>query len=132
MRQQRNTIGAAGHDEAVLRLYHDQPLTYVVHGYHERPAAPRGATQGKTAGSFTKRYDIDQLVYAEVTDDVLAAIQREKQIKGWNRSKKVTLIEALNPRWKDLSEEWFGEARDGLSPFGEPPRSRGDSSLRSE
>jgi putative endonuclease len=37
-----------------------------------------------------------------------AAIRREKQIKGWLRSKKITLIEANNPGWRDLSEEWFG------------------------
>ena len=95
---------------------------------------PRRVQQhkGKTAGSFTKRYDIDQLVYAEATDDVRAGIQREKQIKGWNRSKKIALIEALNPQWKDLSVEWFGAAQDDRSTFGRLARGRGDSSLRSE
>jgi putative endonuclease len=38
---------------------------------------------------------------------VQAAIQREKQIKGWLRKKKIALIEAANPQWKDLSEGWY-------------------------
>ena len=48
----------------------------------------------------------DKLVYYEGTDDVESAIAREKQIKGWLRSKKVALIEKLNRRWRDLAEEW--------------------------
>jgi putative endonuclease len=42
-----------------------------------------------------------------MTTDVKAALCREKQIKGWLRSKKISLIEAENPEWKDLSAEWF-------------------------
>ena len=56
---------------------------------------------------FTKRYNITKLVYYEVTSDVSAAIEREKQIKGWLRRKKITLIEAMNPQWTDLGEGWF-------------------------
>jgi len=56
---------------------------------------------------FTKRYNITKLVYYEMTNDVQSAIEREKQIKGWLRRKKVALIEAMNPKWTDLSEEWF-------------------------
>ena len=55
---------------------------------------------------FTSRYAIDRLVYAEETNDVAAAIEREKQIKGWRRSKKVALIESVNPRWRDLRLDW--------------------------
>jgi putative endonuclease len=62
----------------------------------------------KLIRGFTKRYNITKLVYCESVDDIEAAIGREKQIKGWLRSKKVALIEATNPRWEDLSEEWFG------------------------
>lgn len=58
----------------------------------------------------TDRYRITRLVHFETTDDVLAAIAREKQIKGWRRSKKVALIEAGNPSWEDLAAEWFGGA----------------------
>jgi putative endonuclease len=56
--------------------------------------------------SFTARYNINRLVYFEVFGDIHDAIGREKQIKGWRRSKKVALIEAENPRWKDLSLDW--------------------------
>jgi putative endonuclease len=63
---------------------------------------------------FTSKYRIDRLVHFEAFNDVRAAIQREKQIKGWLRSKKVALIVSANPTWRDLSRGWFGdEARDG-------------------
>ncbi len=51
---------------------------------------------------FTKRYNVNHLVYFEHTHDVAAAIAREKQIKGWVREKKAALIESKNPRWVDL------------------------------
>ena len=51
----------------------------------------------------TSRYRINRLVYFEQTNDVHAAIAREKQIKGWVRKRKVALIESANPGWKDLS-----------------------------
>ncbi len=54
------------------------------------------------ASRFTARYGVVLLVYVESTDDVLAALRREKQIKAWRRSKKVALIESLNPQWEDL------------------------------
>ena len=53
---------------------------------------------------FTNKYNIDKLVYFEETNDIHAAISREKQIKGWLRKKKIALIESMNPGWKDLSE----------------------------
>ena len=56
---------------------------------------------------FTKKYNINRLIYYEETNDILAAINREKQIKGWRREKKIALIESSNPEWKDLSEDWF-------------------------
>jgi putative endonuclease len=56
--------------------------------------------------SFTSRYKVRKLVYFETTTGVRAAIEREKEIKGWRREKKVRLIEASNPSWKDLAEEW--------------------------
>jgi putative endonuclease len=55
---------------------------------------------------FTRRYNIDRLVYFEATNDVHAALAREKQLKGWLRKKKIALIESLNPEWKDLAERW--------------------------
>jgi len=62
----------------------------------------------KLAGHFSAKYNIMQLVYFETTDDVRAAIAREKQIKGWRRSKKIDLIQSMNPEWRDLSANWFG------------------------
>ena len=53
---------------------------------------------------FTKKYHVHKLIYFEYTDDVLAAIAREKQIKGWTRKKKNDLIESINPQWQDLSD----------------------------
>ncbi len=55
---------------------------------------------------FTRRYLVDRLVHYEATGDVLSAIAREKQIKGWSRSKKLALIESANPRWRDLSDDF--------------------------
>jgi len=55
---------------------------------------------------FTKKYNIRQLVYYEVTTDVRAAIEREKQIKRWRRSKRVDLIRRMNPTWRDLSDDF--------------------------
>jgi putative endonuclease len=63
--------------------------------------------KNKLVPGFTARYNISTLVYFEETPDVLSAIAREKQIKGWLRSKKISLIEAVNPQWFDLSAEWF-------------------------
>jgi putative endonuclease len=63
--------------------------------------------EGK-GGKFTAKYRVSKLVFFEVSDDVEAAIYREKQIKGGSRQKKVALIESMNPEWKDLYEEYFG------------------------
>ena len=59
----------------------------------------------KLAEGFTKRYNLTKLVYYEVFQDSLNAIQREKQIKGGSRKKKVALINDMNPAWKDLDED---------------------------
>jgi putative endonuclease len=59
-----------------------------------------------SSSGFTHRYRVDRLVYFECTPNVRAAIAREKQIKAWRRSKKVDLISANNPEWRDLSEQW--------------------------
>ena len=54
---------------------------------------------------FTTKYNISRLVYYAETSDVRAAIERERQIKGWTRERKLALIEAHNPGWLDLSED---------------------------
>lgn len=56
---------------------------------------------------FSKKYNVHLLVYFNQTPSVESAIEREKQIKGWIRKKKINLIELKNPEWKDLSEDWF-------------------------
>ena len=65
--------------------------------------------KNKLIGGFTKKYSVDKLVHYEMINDVRSAIQREKQLKKWNRKWKLELIEKENPEWKDLSEEWFDE-----------------------
>lgn len=55
---------------------------------------------------FTKKYLINKLVYFESTDDVMAAINREKRLKKWKRQWKIELIENSNPEWRDLSEDF--------------------------
>jgi len=59
-----------------------------------------GAVEG-----FTKKYGVDRLVYFELSESIEAAIQREKQIKHWNRAWKVGLIEKQNPSWVDLYDQ---------------------------
>ncbi|MBL8063527.1 MAG: GIY-YIG nuclease family protein [Anaerolineales bacterium] len=63
--------------------------------------------KNKLVKGFTSKYNVNQLVHYEETNDVNVAIAREKQIKGWLRSKKITLIESANPQWKDLSLDWY-------------------------
>ena len=58
----------------------------------------------KNIGGFTKKYEVDKLVYAESFQYVQEAIWREKCIKKWNRGWKIRLIESDNPQWKDLTE----------------------------
>lgn len=61
----------------------------------------------KLLPGFTSKYNITKLVFFEAGDDISVAIAREKQIKGWLRAKKITLIESMNLEWKDLSEDWY-------------------------
>ena len=63
----------------------------------------------KLIDGFTQKYNITRLAYFEETTDVNAAIQREKEIKGWRRSKKISLVKSMNPTWKDLAEDWFDD-----------------------
>jgi len=58
--------------------------------------------KNKMIDGFTKKYNLHKLVYYEALEDIMNAIIREKQIKGWLRRKKIALIERMNPRWEDL------------------------------
>ena len=61
--------------------------------------------QNKLIPGFTAQYRITQLVYFETFGEILSAIAREKQIKGWIRSKKIALIESVNPEWNDVTPD---------------------------
>ncbi|MGH7455480.1 MAG: GIY-YIG nuclease family protein, partial [bacterium] len=60
--------------------------------------------KAKLIEGFTKKYNVDKLVYYEVFEDSYHAIVREKQIKGGSRQKKINLINSMNDTWKDLYE----------------------------
>ena len=64
---------------------------------------------------FTDKYNVERLLYSESFDDVQKAISREKQLKGWRRSKKIALIEFHNP-WLDRSRDWFPWMKDADKP----------------
>ncbi|MCY4365798.1 MAG: GIY-YIG nuclease family protein [Chloroflexi bacterium] len=63
--------------------------------------------KNKLTEGHASKYNMQMLVYYESTSDVNSAIAREKQLKGWKRRKKDALIATKNPRWVDLSLEWF-------------------------
>ena len=62
--------------------------------------------KNKLVAGFTWRYNLTRLVYYESFAYPYAAIDREKEIKGWRRSKKIRLIESMNPHWYDLAAHW--------------------------
>jgi len=62
--------------------------------------------KNKLITGFTEKYNVNKLVYFDQTSDVNSAIGREKQIKGWTRQKKMELINSINPKWIDLTEQW--------------------------
>jgi len=55
--------------------------------------------------SFTAKYNVNRIVYYETYNDITAAIEREKEIKGWIRVKKERLVNSINPEWKDIINE---------------------------
>ena len=65
--------------------------------------------RSKEMKGFTKRYNVNKLIYYEATDRIEDAIAREKQIKGGSRKDKLDLITSFNPHWKDLFEELISE-----------------------
>ena len=73
--------------EPILRLHHEQL---------ERKLIP----------GFTKKYNVSRLVFWQASESLESARAREKEIEGWRRSKKVELIEELNPYWSDLARLW--------------------------
>jgi putative endonuclease len=65
--------------------------------------------KNKLIEGFTKRYNINKLMYFESGSDISSAIEREKQIKGMLRDKKLDLIKTMNPTYEDLSAGWFSK-----------------------
>lgn len=59
--------------------------------------------KNKLVEGFTQRYNVDSLVYYEITESVESAIAREKQLKNWHRDWKLNLIKEMNPEMQDLS-----------------------------
>jgi putative endonuclease len=58
---------------------------------------------------FSSKYNLTKLVYYEEYSDIKTAVEREKYLKGWKRSRKNDLIATMNPNWTDLSLEWYGD-----------------------
>ena len=65
----------------------------------------------KLVPGFTKKYNVSRLVYWQASESLESARAREKEIKGWRRSKKVELIEELNPYWSDLAHVWTKDSQ---------------------
>lgn len=61
--------------------------------------------KNKLVDGFSKKYNLDKLVYFEEFNQISDALSNEKKIKGWLRSRKNELIESFNPEWKDLFEK---------------------------
>ena len=87
--------------------------------------------KNKLVPGFTSRYNLTRLVYYECFVYPDAAIAREKEIKGWRRSKKIRLIEAMNPQWDDLAAAWWdlykpsvagAQVQSSITPREIPPR----------
>ena len=62
--------------------------------------------KNKVVEGFTEKYNVDKLVYYELTDSIESAINREKQLKRWHRQWKINLIKEMNPKFRDLSLDW--------------------------
>ncbi len=94
--------------------------------------------KNKLIPGFTSRYNLTRLVYYEQFFYPDAAIAREKEIKGWRRSKKIYLIESMNPRWEDLAKDWgnvykpepAADEREIPRPAGESAGLRDDARVR--
>ena len=80
----------------------------------------------KTVPGFTHRYNLTRLVYYECFCYPGATIAREKEIKGWRRSKKIALIASMNPRWEELARDWQNIYKPDASDGRETPPPAGE------
>lgn len=101
-----------------VRMTNNLPTRYLIH-------------RMKLCKGFTSNFHLCRLVYYEIYGSATDAINREKQLKRWRRSKKIALIEKANPNWHDLSDGWYEEPK-GLPLDSQKALARGDRSyLRS-
>lgn len=82
--------------------------------------------KNKLFPGFTGRYNLNRLVYFEQFVYPDSAIAREKEIKGWRRSKKLALIASMNPRWEDLAKDWYNIYKPATTDGAEIPRPAGE------
>ena len=82
--------------------------------------------QSGHGSSFTARFHVGRLAYFESAPDAQSALEREKQLKSWRRSKKLALIETDNPRWTDLSYGWYDPEDDAEERRAAIPRLRSE------
>jgi putative endonuclease len=82
--------------------------------------------KNKLTPGFTSRYNLTRLVYYECFIYPDSAIAREKEMKGWRRSKKIKLIECMNPRWDDLAKDWQNVYKPESTEEREIPRPAGE------
>jgi predicted GIY-YIG superfamily endonuclease len=91
----------------LLRLHPGEPQPDPLHRCDARPDEARVQHKWRECGGFTARYNCDRLVWYEGFREVGEAILREKELKGWRREKKLTLIASTNPAWVDLPRDWY-------------------------
>ncbi|MFS2015588.1 GIY-YIG nuclease family protein [Massilia sp. CT11-108] len=97
------------HGQIKLRLYVGERLERnTLRWRDKRPRKRVWQHREGLAEGFTKRYRVKMLVWYEIHADIMEAIRREKQIKKWDRSWKVELIQKTNPRWRDLYADIVG------------------------
>ena len=91
----------------LLHLHRGQPQPQALHRHAADLQKRVFEHKWKEHEGFSAQYNCDRLVWFERYQDVQQAIAREKQLKGWRRSKKIALIESVNAAWADLSREWY-------------------------
>ena len=91
-------------DHMVYILSNASRMLYV--GMTSDPVRRMYEHRAKLQDGFTRRYNLTMLVYFEEFVSRPEAFDRERQLKGWSRAKKIALIEQLNPQWLDLSSDW--------------------------
>jgi predicted GIY-YIG superfamily endonuclease len=97
--------GALRHPDVVYRDPQTQRMCVIPDSFCRGSTGFQNEHKKKLVEGFTKKYNIDKLVYIESTTEAEVAIKREKELKKWNRNWKIRLINKTNPEWKDLSEE---------------------------